>query len=153
MTVDLYSPPAVADRLVSIGYEGRSLDELISLLMSEDIELLVDVRLNAISRRPGFSKGALSAALGAAQIEYRHERSLGNPPENRPDFHSGRSAGRDRYIRHMHRDGSQALNRTASVVTQQRTALLCVERDDAFCHRQCIADHLAQQYLISVIAI
>jgi hypothetical protein len=48
---------------------GRSLEELVEVLRSHGVELLVDVRLNAISHRPGFSKRALSAALGAADID------------------------------------------------------------------------------------
>ena len=75
--------------LVSVGYEGRSVDELIAVLRRYDVSLLVDVRLNAISRRPGFSKRALAEALHAAGIEYRHAPELGNPKENRAAFRAG----------------------------------------------------------------
>ncbi|MDQ3504076.1 MAG: DUF488 domain-containing protein [Actinomycetota bacterium] len=50
--------------------------------------MLLDVRLNAISRKPGFSKKRLTAALAAVGIGYRHARALGNPRDNREPFHS-----------------------------------------------------------------
>src|SRR5690606_38963018 len=59
---------AVADRrvegsLVSVGYEGREASELIDHLRSLDVSVVVDVRLNAISRKRGLSKTALREAL------------------------------------------------------------------------------------------
>ena len=44
--------------IVSIGYEKRSIEDLIDLLVDNAVELLVDVRLNPISRKKGFSKTA-----------------------------------------------------------------------------------------------
>ena len=45
--------------IVSVGYQGRSVNELIDVLRHGDVEVLVDVRLNPISRKPGFSKNPL----------------------------------------------------------------------------------------------
>jgi len=125
----------------------------VDVLREHCIELLVDVRLNAISRRPGFSKRALSAALSAASIDYLHEPSLGNPPDNRPDFRAGLSLARRRYLRRMQVDGREALQRLANEVMERRTALLCVERDEVSCHRTCIADHLANRCSAEVMAL
>jgi uncharacterized protein (DUF488 family) len=62
--------------IVSIGYERRDIDELVELLRSEQVELLVDVRLNAISRKRGFSKTALTTALNAAGIQDSGHREV-----------------------------------------------------------------------------
>src|SRR5438067_2402107 len=48
-------------RLSTIGYEGRTVDELIDALEDDGVALLMDVRAIAASRRPGFSKTALAA--------------------------------------------------------------------------------------------
>jgi uncharacterized protein (DUF488 family) len=140
-------------RLFSVGYEGRSIEELVDVLRSHGVELLVDVRLNAISRRPGFSKRALAAALGAVDIDYLHERSLGNPPENRQNFRAGQEFARQRYIRRMRREGRDALARLADEVRERPTALLCVEREDISCHRTCIAEHLVEHGAAEVLTI
>jgi hypothetical protein len=72
--------------MIGVGYEGLSVDQLVASLKAEGIELLVDVRLTPLSRKPGLSKRALSAALTAAGIRYVHDRRLGNPKENRSAY-------------------------------------------------------------------
>ena len=69
--------------LSTIGYEGISLDAFIATLKAAKVTLLLDVRELPISRRRGFSKTALSAALSSAGIAYQHERALGAPREVR----------------------------------------------------------------------
>ena len=67
--------------LISIGYEGRNLDALIEQLKVSNVNTLVDVRLNAISRKPGLSKRRLAEALRAEGIRYLHSRDLRETPE------------------------------------------------------------------------
>lgn len=52
-------------------------------LKREKIELLVDTRAVAASRRPGFSKRQLAASLEDAGIGYLHLQKLGTPAEGR----------------------------------------------------------------------
>ncbi|HEX3811727.1 MAG TPA: DUF488 domain-containing protein [Mycobacteriales bacterium] len=54
--------------LVSLGYEGRGIDVLVSQLVEESVTVLVDVRLTPLSRKPGFSKRRLAEALSATGI-------------------------------------------------------------------------------------
>jgi len=69
--------------LYTIGYEGVDLEDFLSMLRSMGVNMLLDVRELPISRRKGFSKTALSEALGGAGIAYRHERDLGSPRDVR----------------------------------------------------------------------
>ena len=92
--------------VVTIGYEGRQLDEFIAELVGRRVEVVFDVRENAISRKPGFSKRRLGEALAVAGIEYRHLSSLGNPRSNRDAFRAGEPAARDVFLRHLD-DGSR----------------------------------------------
>lgn len=69
--------------VMTIGYEGAVLDDFLRTLKHAQVTLLLDVREIALSRRKGFSKTALSEALAAAGIDYRHERMLGSPKEVR----------------------------------------------------------------------
>ncbi|MFC7545204.1 DUF488 family protein [Plantactinospora sp. GCM10030261] len=69
--------------LTGVGYEGRTAEELTAYLVASGVSRLVDVRLNAISRKPGLSKGALMRAMSEAGISYEHRRELGNPKSNR----------------------------------------------------------------------
>jgi uncharacterized protein (DUF488 family) len=130
--------------LFGVGYEGRTPPELVAELQEAGVDLVVDVRLNALSRRPGFSKRALAHALADAGISYVHEPTLGNPAENRPGFRrpGTRRRARHRYRRTVQCHGQAALDRVAAHASDKHVALLCVERDADACHRAVILDLL-----------
>src|SRR5262245_34481372 len=114
---------------------------LVDSLVGAHVATLVDVRMTPASRRPGFSRKALTAALDGVGIEYRHEPSLGNPPDNRDSFRKG--DGREGRLRMRERlsNGSEpALRRLIDLARTERVAVLCVERDRHRCHRQVITD-------------
>ncbi len=127
--------------LVSVGYEGRDADELITHLRQLDVSVVVDVRLNAISRKRGLSKTALREGLGRAGIDYVHLRALGNPRENREGFRSGSLAARRRYLRTLtSTDGRAALDDLAALSADRVVAVLCFEAEHDTCHRACVIE-------------
>ena len=67
----------------TIGYARRTQGELVETLREAGIEVLADVRALANSRRAGFSKKSLKAAVEEVGIQYRHFRHLGTPKEGR----------------------------------------------------------------------
>lgn len=131
----------MAGRIYSVGYEGLSLDVLVERLTGNRVTTVVDVRLNPISRRPGFSRKRLEGALSAAGIDYVHEKALGNPPENRDSFRSGDGEdGRERMLEILMNGAGDALQRIVDLASSGRIALLCVEREPHRCHRDVITD-------------
>jgi uncharacterized protein (DUF488 family) len=75
------------------GYEQHAdTSSLIDTLRAVGVRRLVDVRELPLSRRRGFSKTALAAALATADIEYEHVRELGNPKADRERDRAGRVA-------------------------------------------------------------
>lgn len=126
--------------IVSVGYQGRTLDEMIELLASHEVETLVDVRLTPISRKRGFSKTALTEALRNAGIEYIHEPDLGNPKDNRDSFRKGLASARDRYRHRLDNGAAAAYEATIERALSERVALLCFEHEHRECHRSCITD-------------
>lgn len=128
-------------RIYSVGYEGFAVESLADRLAQSGVTVLVDVRLNAVSRKPGFSKRALEAALGDAGIEYVHERVLGNPADNRHSFRSGDGEeGRARMRAILENGGGVALDRLIERVQDTHVAVMCVERDRHQCHRDVVTD-------------
>ena len=69
--------------LFTIGYEKARLADVVAALAAAGVATLIDVRDRPISRRPGFSKRQLAAAVEAAGIRYLHLQALGTPPEGR----------------------------------------------------------------------
>jgi uncharacterized protein (DUF488 family) len=129
--------------VVTIGYEGRQVDEFVAELADHRVEIVFDVRANAVSRKPGFSKRRLGEALATAGIEYRHVPALGNPRRNRDAMRAGDPAARDVFLRHLDDQGRDALDEVAAAARTKSVALLCFERDHASCHRSCITERLA----------
>lgn len=128
----------------SVGYEGRTINEFTAELSQRNVDTLVDVRLNAVSRRRGFSKTALRNALEAAGIGYVHLRALGNPKDNRPAF-AGENVEAGRAIYRALLDAPAAaaeLEQLAGLADGQRVAVMCYERDERQCHRKVVIDRL-----------
>ncbi len=136
----------MAGRIYSVGYEGLTLDGLVDRLAGAQVSVLVDVRLNPISRKPGFSRGRLSEAVAAAGIRYVHEQELGNPPDNRDSFRSGDAeAGRSRMRSILGNGAGEALDRVVKLASTERIAVLCVERDARRCHRVVITEMVVER--------
>ena len=77
-------------RIFTIGYEGATMGEFLAALDAAGVERVIDVRALPLSRRPGFSKSPLRAALEEAGIDYIHLKALGTPAEGRTAARAGR---------------------------------------------------------------
>jgi uncharacterized protein (DUF488 family) len=129
--------------LVSVGYEGKTIDELVESLVAQNVQVLVDVRLTPLSRKPGLSKTKLTDALADAGIRYVHHRALGNPKDNRAGFRAGDPASIERYCDVLNGEAAgAALQHVVELLDGGVVALLCFERDHAECHRAILARRL-----------
>jgi uncharacterized protein (DUF488 family) len=136
---------AVPLELYTVGYEGRSVDELLETLVDAKVTRLVDVRELPLSRRRGLSKTALGDSLAAVGIEYAHVRSLGNPKENRQRYWAGEvEQGAEVYRGHLHNGSYSALVELAKSLDDGTACLMCFERDHSVCHRDVIVESLKE---------
>ena len=129
--------------LVTIGYEGRTLDAFVAELREAGIDVLVDVRELPLSRKPGFSKTPLRAALAAAGIDYLHLHPLGSPRAARRKLHDDGDypAFFAAYADHL--DGQDtAIRQVLALVETARVCVMCFEADAARCHRSVLASRL-----------
>jgi uncharacterized protein (DUF488 family) len=132
-----------APQVVTIGYGGRTAEELLDELTELGVRVLVDVRLNPLSHKPGLSKRRLGEAVEAAGMTYLHLRELGNPKDNRDAYRAG-DPGARALLRERLRTapGAEAVRRVAALADEGRVALLCLERDHAGCHRELVAEEI-----------
>jgi uncharacterized protein (DUF488 family) len=134
--------------LFTIGYEQAKADAVLAELQRAKVELVVDTRAVAASRRPGFSKRQLAASLDEKGIGYLHLRALGTPSEGREAGRKGRLDDLFRiYEAHIATpDAQEELDElTALVRSGRRVCLLCYERDVAHCHRRRIAELVCER--------
>src|SRR5947209_3899044 len=129
--------------LFTIGYEHATPDAVLGELERAKIDLLVDVRAVAASRRPGFSKRQLAAELDERGIAYLHLRALGTPKEGRTAARSGHAEEMYRiYEKHLATpQAREEMDELVSLVRpRKRLCLLCYERSPDQCHRRRLAE-------------
>jgi uncharacterized protein (DUF488 family) len=136
----------------TICYEQTLLKDVISTLAAARVATLIDVRDRPISRRPGFSKRQLAAAIEEAGMRYAHLQALGTPPEGRL---AGRRREWDRFWGIVEEklarpEADLALQEAAEIVQAAPSCLLCYEADWQVCHRRRIAEILAQRHGFAV---
>jgi uncharacterized protein (DUF488 family) len=133
-------------RLSTIGYERATLPDVIGRLKAAGVEVVVDVRAVAASRRPGFSKSMLAASLAEAGVDYVHLRALGTPKAGREAVRKGRVAEMRRiFAEHMAEPQAQAeLGRATEIAAERKAALLCYEAEACNCHRRILADRICE---------
>ena len=136
----------------TIGYEGASLEDFVATLQKARVSVLLDIREAPVSRRPGFSKRDLAAAVEAAGIAYLHLRGLGNP---KPGRDAARAGNTENYLRiftdHMRSEAARLdLARAASYARRGGGCLMCYERDHRRCHRDIVGAALAANTGVTV---
>jgi uncharacterized protein (DUF488 family) len=131
--------------LATIGYEHAPQAEVIGRLKGAGVELLIDVRAVASSRRAGFSKTLLAGSLAEAGIGYLHLRDLGTPKSGRQAARAGRIPEmRSIFEEHLTTAGAlSALEQAIEASLGRKACLLCYESDPACCHRLIVAERIA----------
>jgi uncharacterized protein (DUF488 family) len=139
--------------LFTIGYEQAKPAAVLNELRRTKIELVVDTRAIAASRRPGFSKHQLAASLDEVGIAYIHLQKLGTPTEGRAAARSGDTNALWRiYDKHIKKaEAKEALSELIELIKSgKRVALLCYCRDPRCCHRSRIVANLKKHMQITV---
>ena len=133
-----------AANLFTVGYEARTQAEFLDVLAAAGVARIIDVRAVAASRRPGFSKTGLAAALAERGIDYLHLRALGTPKEGREAARRGDTPRMLAvYAEQLATpEAALALEQARAAVAERPSALLCFEREATHCHRAAVADLL-----------
>jgi uncharacterized protein (DUF488 family) len=132
-------------RIWTIGHSTRTIDEFVSLLKENEINLLADVRAWPGSKRyPQFNKEGLEESLSA--IHYEHFPELGGRRKSTPDSNNTawRNVSFRGYADYMETEQFQrGIERLLDVAAESgATAIMCAEAVWWRCHRSLIADYL-----------
>jgi uncharacterized protein (DUF488 family) len=128
----------------TIGYGNATPATLVAALQRAGVVTVADVRALANSRRPGFAKRALSAALEEAGIGYWHIPALGTPAAGRQASREGKpEVMKPIFTRHLAGIEAQAaLGALRERALRETVCLLCLEADPRHCHRTMVAEAL-----------
>jgi len=139
--------------LCTIGYEQAKPAAVLGELKHVKVQLVVDTRAIAASRRPGYSKRQLAAALDEAGIGYIHLQKLGTPAAGRTAARNGDIDALWRiYDKHIKsKDAQEALGELVALIKSgKRIALLCYCRDPKTCHRSRIVANVKKRMRVEV---
>lgn len=138
--------PEENNTIWTIGHSTRTLQELIAMLQSFNIEVVADVRHYPGSRKyPHFNKESLEITLPQNNIQYIHLISLGgrrktNPNSKNTTWKNDAFRG---YADYMETDAfKHGIVDLISIANKKRTAIMCSEAVWWRCHRSMIADYL-----------
>ena len=136
-------PKKAQSGLMTIGYEGKSLERYLNQLLQSGVTLLCDVRRNPLSRKYGFSKGTLSNACDGVGIRYEHLPELGIASEERQELVT--QADYDALFKTYERESLSKQGAALECIRQwiesgERVALTCYESLPCQCHRHCVAE-------------
>ncbi len=132
-------------KIITIGYEGRSIDEFVFQLKNHVITRLIDVREVPLSRKKGFSKSALKCRLESEGIEYIHLRSLGSPAKirNKLKMDSDYYYFFEAYKKHL-LGNQDAILEAYQYIINSTSCMMCFERGPEKCHRYVAAEILKE---------
>ncbi len=115
------------------------------MLLIDGATLLCDVRRNPLSRKYGFSKGALAAGCSGVGIRYEHLPDLGIASTERRDLRT--SADYAALFERYERDHLPLQSAARQIIRRwidagERVALTCYELNAGQCHRHCVSKAL-----------
>jgi uncharacterized protein (DUF488 family) len=132
-------------KIFTIGYKGATVPDFVAALENAGVKRVIDVRALPLSRRPGFSKSPLRNALAEAGIDYVHLKALGTPSAGRTAARAGRHSDMARiYAGQL--ELPEAMVQSAEMLElakEKPSALLCMEREPARCHRTLLLNAVA----------
>ena len=141
--INSFKPQNLSECIFTIGYEGRSLERYLNILIQQNIKVLCDVRKNPLSRKYGFAKRTLQNACESLNIKYIHLPELGIISEKRQSLNSQKDYD-DLFIDYEKvtlPNQSKAILLIKSLIkTYNRVALTCYEASPKQCHRTRVAN-------------
>jgi uncharacterized protein (DUF488 family) len=119
-------------QVLTIGYGGKSVRDLLDTLVDHDADRVLDVRAIADSSQEGFSAEPLQQNLATRDVGYVHLGSLGDfQPQPYPEYMETD-------------DWNEGYERLLDNVDRGVSCLLCACEDVSACHRRFLARRLRE---------
>jgi len=131
-------------RFFTSGYEGENTQDFFAKLKKDKIDILIDVRQNPFSFKPGFSRSQLQILAKQENIYYVHIKELGTPVPLR------KKLKQDHNYQQFFKQYSDFVKEYQDIIEDlvrlsmsKKVCIICFEKDENFCHRKIIAQQVA----------
>ena len=134
--------------LFTIGYEKKSIEQYLEELKLNNVHVLIDIRANPVSRKPGFSKNKLKWNCESKGVLYFHFPEAGIPSIYRRELNSPVQVVElfDWYKSNLESIPETIQHSVDLVNSYFRVALTCFERDVNLCHRKIFAEYIKNKF-------
>lgn len=133
-------------RLYTIGFTKKSAEKFFTILKSNNVKLVMDIRLNNKSQLAGFAKGRdLEFILDLVGIKYIHEERFAPSEELLKGYRKGDISWVeyiDEYFRILNERDASAIIKNEYNGLLDGTCLLCSEHEPNNCHRSLLAEYI-----------
>jgi uncharacterized protein (DUF488 family) len=133
--------------LLTIGYEGYSIEDFVNQLKAYNVGYLFDVREIPFSRKKGFSKAPLQETMKKHNINYHHFKELGSPKIIRNKLHEDKDYDSFFYEYEQYLETqTEAMEIVSTAIAENkdtRFCLLCFEKNSELCHRNILAQKIS----------
>lgn len=138
--------------IYTLGYERKSVDGFLNLILQKGLKQIIDVRANPVSRKYGFAKNTLSMLAAKVSVGYSHVPVLGIPSSDRKNLGSPQSYAQlfDDYEARVLPQRLETQREVLRAMSVQPSVLVCMEENPAFCHRGRLAKNLASGSDLSI---
>ena len=124
------------NKILSLGYQGKSIEDLIEILTKYNVEKLLDIRIKPVSRKKDFNKNRLSSKLNDVGIDYVHFRDAGNPY-----YKEAKNTAECLNLYSSYLDiHPEVVDQLLEEVYNGTIAILCYEKNHDVCHRSILLD-------------
>lgn len=129
-------------KIYTIGYEGKSIDELIQILHRNNIKTLVDIRNNPFSYKYLYSKDELKKVLPKFNIKYIHYQTLGIEGNIRNSENIDTETMWNLYKSKLNNHKLTELSELKTLIQEDTVCLMCFESNHTQCHRHILSKDL-----------
>lgn len=135
-------------RLFTIGFTKKSAEEFFNLLEKNNVDKIIDTRINNVSQLAGFAKGKDLEYFSRKilNIKYEHSKSLAPTKDLLARYRKG-SISWDNYEKEYIKliEERQILN-NLDLAQLENACLLCSEHDPHHCHRRLLAEYIQDKF-------
>ena len=130
-------------KLFTIGFTNKSAEQFFDLLQNNQIEGIIDTRINNVSQLSGFAKGNdlrfFARAIG--KMDYTHKVDFAPTKDLLADYRAKKIDWATYEIAYLNLLDSRKIAQKVAVETLHQHCLLCSEHTPEKCHRRLLAEY------------
>ena len=130
-------------QLYTIGFTKKNAEQFFHLLTSNNVQKIVDTRINNTSQLAGFAKADDLAffAKTIAKIDYHHEIDFAPTKELLSKYRKGEISWEEYEVEYLNLIDMRKVARKVDIEKLHANCLLCSEHTAEKCHRRLLAEY------------